>query len=114
MGTSLGRGECRDQCHCGDAEVNHDAHTNAEPRRRKMGVQVAEEQHRLEERKDRGPDPSGATEDGQHEPAHQGLDAEQQERRQADREPEWDHGRDHRGRVRHHPSGGPVRAQRRG
>ena len=57
----------------------------AEPRRRQVAVGVADEEHRLEEEQDRGPDRGRPAERRQGQPADQRLDREEQERRQRDR-----------------------------
>src|SRR4029077_11623983 len=56
-----------------------------EARGRQVAIGVADEQDRLEEEQDGGPDRGRAAERRQRQPADQGLDREQQERRQGDR-----------------------------
>ncbi|MBA2300096.1 MAG: tyrosine-type recombinase/integrase [Chloroflexi bacterium] len=61
-------------------------HTFAhEPRDGEVPVQAADEQRRLEEEHHRGPRGRSSAEDRQHEPSVERLDAEQEERGQADR-----------------------------
>ena len=55
-----------------------------EPSHRQVPVQVADEEDALEEEQDGRPDRGRATEHRQHQPAHEGLHAEEEERRQAD------------------------------
>ena len=50
-----------------------------------MGVGIAGQQHRLEEQQADAPDGGGSSEPGQDEPAHDGLDLEQQESAEEDR-----------------------------
>ena len=77
----------RDDREGGDDEVERRA-PRAEPGHGHVAVQVADEEHALEEEQDRRPDRRRPAEDGEHEPADQGLDTEQEEGRQPDRQRE--------------------------
>jgi hypothetical protein len=57
-----------------------DGRAGRQPRCREVGVQIAEEEHRLKEREDRRPDAGGPAEHGEHQATDEWLDAEQQER----------------------------------